>query len=117
MDPAHISFVSIGYIFIGEADCVVAMESNFRRFDTPKTPTRTAFKLDMMEVRSDMELSKKIGLDLKTNPTQPALAVEDQSRSSMVILVSEPQRYHFLGFDGVSSGYAFNGDGSRKESI
>jgi hypothetical protein len=87
----------------------------------PETPTRTTFELDMMEVRSDMELSKKIGLDLKTNPTQPALEVEaeveDQSRSSMVILVSEPQRYHFLGFDGVSSGYAFNGDGSRKESI
>jgi hypothetical protein len=50
MDPTHISFVSIGYIFIGEADRVVAMESNFRRIDMPETPTRTAFELDMMEV-------------------------------------------------------------------
>jgi hypothetical protein len=50
-------------------------------------PKRTAFELDTEEDSSDLELSKFPGSDLKNNPTQPALeveeVVEDHSESAM----------------------------------
>jgi hypothetical protein len=54
-----------------------ATETNFRQIGMAKTPKRTAFELDMEEESSDLELSKPSRSDLKTNPTQPALEVEE----------------------------------------
>jgi hypothetical protein len=53
------------------------METNFRRIGMPKTPKWTAFELDMEEESPDLELSKLSRSDLKSNPTQPALEVEE----------------------------------------
>jgi hypothetical protein len=74
-DPARIFIVTIGdiQIFIGETNPTAATKTNFRRIGMVETPIRTAFKLDMEEGRSDLELSKSSELDLKRKPTQPAL--------------------------------------------
>jgi hypothetical protein len=53
------------------------METNFRRIDMVETPIRTAFELDTEGGQSDLELSKSSILDLKANPTQPVLEVEE----------------------------------------
>jgi hypothetical protein len=53
------------------------METNFRQIGMAKTPIRTAFELNTEDESSDLELSKSSELDLKTNPTQPALEVEE----------------------------------------
>jgi hypothetical protein len=42
-----------------------------------KIPKRTAFELETEEDSSDLELSKLPRSDLKNNPTQPALEVEE----------------------------------------
>jgi hypothetical protein len=64
------------------------METNFRQIGTAETPIQTAFELDTEEEPSDLGLSKLPELDLKTNPTQPALEVEeeveDRYKSAMV---------------------------------
>jgi hypothetical protein len=78
-NPARFTVVLIGdiHIFIGEMDPTPATETNFRRIGMAKTPKRTAFELDTEEESSDLELSKISRSDLKTNPTQPALEVEE----------------------------------------
>jgi hypothetical protein len=86
-----------------------------------KTPKRTAFELDTEEESSDLELSKSSGSDLKTNPTQPALEVEevvdDRYESAMSNLVLETLRYCLVAFTGITSGSASNGEDSPGESI
>jgi hypothetical protein len=42
-----------------------------------ETPIWTNFELDTEEESSDLELSKLSGLDLKTNPTQTTLEVDE----------------------------------------
>jgi hypothetical protein len=58
-----------------------------------KTPNQTAFELDTEEDSSDLELSKFPRSDLKNNPTQPALeveeVVEDRCESAMSNLALE----------------------------
>jgi hypothetical protein len=58
-----------------------------------ETPKRTAFELDMEEESSNLELSKLSRSDLKNNPTQPALEVEevvaDRCESAMTNLALE----------------------------
>jgi hypothetical protein len=84
-NPARFSVVPIRdiHIFIGEKNPTPAMKTNFRRISMAKTPIRTAFELDMAEESSDLRLSKIPGLDLKTNPTQPALEVKKVVQTSM----------------------------------
>jgi hypothetical protein len=78
-DPTRLIVVPIGdiHIFIGETDLTPATETNFRWIGMAETPKRIAFELDTEEKSSDLELSKLPILDLKTNPTQPALEVEE----------------------------------------
>jgi hypothetical protein len=78
-DPARFTIVLIGdiHIFIGETTPTPTTETNFRRIGMAETSKRTAFELDTEEESSDLELSKPSGSDLKTNPTQPALEVEE----------------------------------------
>jgi hypothetical protein len=73
-DPARFTVVPIGdiYIFIGETNPTLAMETNFRQIGMAETPKRTAFELDMEEESSDLELPKLSRSDLKNNPTQPS---------------------------------------------
>jgi hypothetical protein len=58
-----------------------------------ETPKRTAFELDTEEESSDLELSKLSRSDLKTNPTQPTLevdeVVDDRYESAMSNLALE----------------------------
>jgi hypothetical protein len=90
-NPARFSIVPIGdiHIFIIETNPTPAMETNFRWIGMPEAPIRTAFELDTEEESSDLGLSKSHGLDLKANPTQPALeieeVVEDRYESSWAI--------------------------------
>jgi hypothetical protein len=78
-NPVRFTIVPIGdiHIFIGETNPTPAMETNFRRIGMAETPIWTAFELDTEEESSDMGLPKSSGLDLKTNPTQPSLEVEE----------------------------------------
>jgi hypothetical protein len=78
-DPTQLTIVPIGdiHIFIGETDLTPTTETNFQRIGMAETPKRTAFELDTEEESSNLELSKLSRSDLKTNPTQPALEVEE----------------------------------------
>jgi hypothetical protein len=79
-NPARLSIVLIGdiHIFIGETNPTPAMETNFWWICTAENPIRTTFELDTKKEPSDLGLSKLPGLDLKANPTQPALEVEEE---------------------------------------
>jgi hypothetical protein len=68
-DPARFTIVLIGdiHIFIGQTNPTPSTETNFRQIGMAETPKRTAFELDTEEESSD----------LKNNPTQPALEVEE----------------------------------------
>jgi hypothetical protein len=122
-NPARFTVILIGDIdiFTGETNPTPATETDFRRIGMAKTPIQTAFKLDTEEESSDLELFKSSGSDLKTNPTQPTLEVEevvdDRYESSMGNLVLETPRYCLVAFAGTTSGSASNGDGSPCESI
>jgi hypothetical protein len=109
------------HIFIGETNPTLATEIDFRRTGVAETPIRTAFKLDTEEESSDLGLSKLLGLDLETNPTQPALeveeVVEDRYESAMGNLALETPRYYLVAFAGTTLGSASNGDGNPGESI
>jgi hypothetical protein len=97
-DPARFTVVPIGdiHIFIGETNPTPATKTNFRRIGMAETPKWTAFELDTEEESSNLELSKSSGSDLKTNPTQPALEVEevvdDRYESAMSNLALEAPR-------------------------
>jgi hypothetical protein len=97
------------------------METNFRWIGMAETPKRTAFELDTEEESSNLELSKLSRLDLKSNPTQPALEAEevvvDRCESAMSNLVLEAPRYCLVAFAGTTLGSASNGDDSLGESI
>jgi hypothetical protein len=84
-------------------------------------PKWTAFELDTEEDSSDLELSKLPRSDLKNNPTQPALeveeVVEDRSESAMSNLALETPRYCLVAFAGITSGSTSNGEESPGESI
>jgi hypothetical protein len=86
-----------------------------------QTPKQTAFELDMEEESSDLELSKLSRSDLKNNPTQPTLEVEevvvDHYESAMSNLVLEAPRYCLVAFTGITSGSTSNGEDSPGESI
>jgi hypothetical protein len=122
-DPTRFTVVPVGDIhsFIGETDLTPAMENNFRRIGMAKTPKRTAFELDTEEESSDLELSKLSRSDLKNNPTQLILEVEevvvDRCESAMSNLALEAPRYCLVAFAGTTSGSASNGYDSPGESI
>jgi hypothetical protein len=86
-----------------------------------ETPKWTAFKLDTEEDSSDLGLSKLPRSDLKNNPTQPALeveeVVEDRRESAMSNLALETPRYYLVVFAGITSGSTSNGGDSPGESI
>jgi hypothetical protein len=86
-----------------------------------ETPKRTAFKLDTEEESSALELSKLSRSDLKTNPTQSALEVEevvdDRYESAMNNLALETPQYCLVAFAGTTLGSASNGDDSPGEPI
>jgi hypothetical protein len=122
-DPARFTVVPIKdiHIFIGETDLTPATETNFRRIGMAETPKQTAFELDTEEESSDLELSKLSRSDLKTNPTQPTLEVEevvgDRYESAMNNLALETPRYCLVAFAGTTSGSASNGNDSPGKSI
>jgi hypothetical protein len=122
-DPTRLTIVPIGdiHIFIRETDLTPATETNFGRIGMVETPKRTAFELDTEEESSNLELFKSSRLDLKTNPTQPALEVEevvdDRYESAMNNMALETPRYCLVAFAGTTSGSASNGDDSPGESI
>jgi hypothetical protein len=122
-DPARFTVVPIGdiHIFIGETNPTPATETNFWRIGMAETPKRTAFKLDTEEESSDLEIPKLSRSDLKNNPTQPALEVEevvvDRCESAMSNLALETPRYCLVAFTGITSGSTSNGEDSRGESI
>jgi hypothetical protein len=122
-NPARFTIVPIGdiHIFIREKNPTPATETDFRRISMAETLTRTAFELDTEEESSDLELSKLSRSDLKTNPTQPALEVEevvdDRYGSAMSNLALETPRYYLVAFVGITSGSAYNEDDSPGESI
>jgi hypothetical protein len=122
-DPARFTVVPIGdiRIFIGETNPTPTTKTNFRRIGMAETPKRTAFELDTEEESSDLELSKSSGSDLKTNPTQPTLEVEevvdDRYESAMSNLALETPWYCLVAFTGITSGSASNGEDSPGESI
>jgi hypothetical protein len=78
-NPARFTIIPIGdiHIFIGERNPTPATETNFWRIGMAETPIQTAFELDTEEESFDLELSKLPRSDLKTNPTQAALEVEE----------------------------------------
>jgi hypothetical protein len=84
-------------------------------------PKRTAFKLDMEDDSSDLVLSKLPRSDLKNNPTQPTLEVEevvvDCYESAMSNLALETPWYCLVVFTGITSGSPSNGEDSPGESI
>jgi hypothetical protein len=122
-NPTRFTVIPIGdiHIFIGETNPTLATETDFRWIGMAKTPTRTTFEMDTEEESSDLELCKLPRLDLKTNPTQPALdveeAVDDRYGSAMSNLASETPRYCLIAFVGITSGSASNGDDNPGESI
>jgi hypothetical protein len=122
-DPTCLTVVLIGdiHIFIGETDLTPATKTNFRQIGMAKTPKWTAFELDTEEESSDLELSKLSRSNLKNNPTQPALEVEemvdDRCESAMSNLALEAPQYYLVAFTGTTSGSASNGDNSPGESI
>jgi hypothetical protein len=122
-DPTRFTFILIGdiHIFIGEANPTPAMETNFRRIGMAETPKWTTFELDTEEESSDLELSKPSGSDLKTNPTQHALEVEevvdDHCVYAMSNLALETSWYCLVAFIGITSGSTSNGEDSPGESI
>jgi hypothetical protein len=122
-NPARFTIIPIGdiHIFIEETDPTPATETDFRRIGMADTPKRTTFKLDTEEESSDLELSKLSRSDLKTNPTQPALRVEevvdDHYESAMNNLALETLQYCLVAFVGTTSGSASNGDDNLGESI
>jgi hypothetical protein len=97
------------------------METDFWRIGMAETAKRTAFDLDTEDESSDLELPKLSRSDLKTNPTQPALDVEevvdDRYGSTMSNLALETPRYCLVAFAGTTSGSASNGNDSPGESI
>jgi hypothetical protein len=97
------------------------METNFRRTGMAETPKWTAFELDTEEESSDLELPKLSRSDMKNNPTQPTLEVEevvvDRCESTMSNLVLETPRYCLVAFTGITSGSTSNGEDSPGESI
>jgi hypothetical protein len=97
------------------------METNFWWIGMAETPIQTAFELDMEEESSDLGLSKLPRLDLKANPTQPTLEVEeeveDHHETTMVTQALETPRYCLVAFTGTTLASASNGDGSPGESI
>jgi hypothetical protein len=122
-DPTRFTVVPIGdiHIFIGEMDLTPATKTNFRHIGMVETPKRTALELDTEEESSDLELSKLSRSDLKNNPTQPALeveeVVEDRCESAMRNLALEAPRYCLVAFVGTTSGSASNGEDNPGESI
>jgi hypothetical protein len=86
-----------------------------------ETHKRTAFELDTEEESSYLELPKLSRSDLKNNPTQPALEVEevvvDHCESAMSNLALETPRYCLVAFTGITSGSTSNGEDSPGESI
>jgi hypothetical protein len=122
-DPTQLTIVSIGdiHIFIGETDLTSTMETNFWWIGMAETPKQTAFELDTEEESSDLEPSKLSRSDLKNNPTQPTLEVEevvvDCCESAMSNLALEAPRYCLVAFAGTTSGSASNGDDIPGESI
>jgi hypothetical protein len=121
-DPARFTVVPIGdiHIFIGETNPTPATETNFRLIGMAETPKWTAFDLDTEEESSDLELSKLSRSDLKNNPTQPALEVEevvvDRCESAMSNLALEAPRYCLVAFTCITSGSTSNGEDSLGES-
>jgi hypothetical protein len=121
--PTRFTVVPVGdiHIFIGETDLTPTTETNFWWIDMAETSKRTAFELDTEEESSDLELSKLSRSDLKNNPTQPALEVEevvvDRFESAMSNLALEAPRYCLVAFAGTTSGSASNGDDSLGEFI
>jgi hypothetical protein len=103
-NPARFSVVPIGdiHIFIGETNPTPARETDFRWISMAKTTIRTTFELDTEDESSDLELSKLPGLDLETNPTQPALEVEkvvkDRYESAIGNQALETPRYYLVAF-------------------
>jgi hypothetical protein len=75
----------------------------------------------MEDESSDLELPKLSGSDLKNNPTEPALEVEevvvDRCESAMSNLALEIPRYCLVAFTGITSGSTSNGEDSPGESI
>jgi hypothetical protein len=122
-NPARFTVVPIGdiHIFIRETNPTPATETDFWWIGMAETHIRTAFELDTEEESSDLELFKSSGSDLKTNPTQPALEVEevvdDRYESAMGNLALETPWYCLVAFAGTTSGSGSNGDGSPGESI
>jgi hypothetical protein len=102
-------------------DLTPATETNFWRIGMVETPKRTSFELDTEEESSDLKPSKLSRSDLKKNPTQPALEVEevvvDHCESALSNLALEAPRYCLVAFAGTTSGSASNGDDSSGESI
>jgi hypothetical protein len=122
-DPARFTVILIGdiHIFIGETNPTPAMETNFQRISMAKIPKQTAFELDTEEDSSHLELPNFPRLDLKNNPTLPALeveeVVEDCYESSMSKLALETPQYYLVAFAGITSGSTSNGEDSPSESI
>jgi hypothetical protein len=122
-NPARFTIIPVGdiHIFIEETNPTPAMETDFRRIGMAETPLRTAFEIDTKDESSDLELFESSGSDLKTNPTQPALEVEevvdDRYESAMGNLALETLWYCLVAFAGTTSRSASNGDGSPGESI
>jgi hypothetical protein len=122
-NPARFTAVLVGdiHIFIEETNPTPAMETDFRRIDMAETPIQSAFELDTEKESFDLELFKSSGSDLKTNPAQPTLEVEDvvddRYESAMGNLALETPQYCLVAFAGTTSVSASNGDGSPGESI
>jgi hypothetical protein len=122
-DPARFTIVLIGdiHIFIGETNPTPATKTNFQQIGMAEPPKRTAFELDKEEESSDLELPKLSRSDLKNNPTQPALKVEevvvDHCESTMSNLALETPQYCLVVFTGITSGSTSNGEDSPGESI
>jgi hypothetical protein len=122
-DPTRLTVVLIGdiHIFIGETNPTPATETNFWRIGMAETPKWTIFELDTEEESSDLELPKLSRSDLKNNPTQPALEVEeavvDRCESAMSNLALETPRFCLVAFTGITSGSTSNGEDSPGESI
>jgi hypothetical protein len=122
-DPAQFTIVPIGdiHIFIGETNPTPTTETNFRRIGMAETPKQIAFELDTEEDSSDLGLPELPRSDLKSNPTQPALeveeVVEDRRESAMSNLALETQQYCLVAFTCITSGSTSNGEDSPGESI
>jgi hypothetical protein len=115
-DPTRFIVVPIGdiHIFIGETNPTPTTKTNFRRIGMAETPKRTASELDTEEDSFDLELSKLPRSDLKSNPTQPALEVEEvvehHSESAMSNLALETPWYCLVAFAGITLVSTSNGE-------